>query len=178
MNSAPLLQMLSGTELPELGPGPRAGVRPLALLRGKLDEALATANLEEGQAELIRAIILLWHDHHDPAHAIAQDIETRDGSYIHAILHRREPDYFNAKYWFKRVNQHPCFTELASRATGMLQKSGNDSLAKKLMPDGLWDSSAFVDACEAASSPSAKSRDILREIQQAEFEILIGYLCR
>ena len=169
--------LLRGVAPADLGPGPRTGVTPLSDLNRSLEESFASAHLAGNRADLIRAAVLLWHDHHDAAHSIVQDIEDQDGSYIHAILHRREPDYFNAKYWFRRVGQHPCFAELARRATDILQRNGSDSLARKLMPHGEWDSFAFVDACEAAASPSAKTHDVLREIQQAEFEVLLDYLC-
>jgi hypothetical protein len=178
MKTGALQSFLHGTTPADLGPGPRAGVLPLADLNRALNEAIASTHLAGPRAELIRAILLLWHDHHDAAHHIVQDMETPDGGYIHAILHRREPDYFNAKYWFRRVGPHPCFSELAGRAADILRKSGSDSLVKQLLPGGRWDSFAFVDACDAAASPSAPTHAALREIQRAEFEVLLDHLCR
>src|ERR1041385_8979921 len=105
MKAATQLSPLLGTpEPPELGPGPRAKVQPLPALQRQLDATLGQTQLAGVNADLVRALVLLWHDHFDAAHAIAQTIETRDGSYVHGILHRREPDYGNAKYWFRRVS--------------------------------------------------------------------------
>jgi hypothetical protein len=160
---------------PDLGPGPRHGVASIRDIETALDEILTA---DHQRRELIRALALLWHDHHEASHAIVQDMETRDGSYIHAILHRREPDYFNAKYWFRRVGQHPCFDKLAVRAGEILKTETAGDAVKKLLPGGQWDSFAFVDACEAAALPSAPLHATLREIQRAEFEILLDYLGR
>ena len=178
MKTGALRSFLHSTPPADLGPGPRAGITPLADLNHALHDAFATAHLTGTQAELIRATLLLWHDHHDAAHRIVQDMDTPDGSYIHAILHRREPDFFNAKYWFRRVGQHPCFSELTARTADILRKSSPESLVKKLLPHGTWNSFAFVDSCEAAASPSAPTHETLREIQQAEFEVLLDHLCR
>lgn len=41
----------------------------------------------------------------DEAHAIAQDIETPMGSWIHALLHLIEGDLGNAAYWFHRAGK-------------------------------------------------------------------------
>lgn len=50
----------------------------------------------------------------EEAHQIAQDIGTREGSYWHAIIHRQEPDAWNAGYWLRGVGAHPIFPELTA----------------------------------------------------------------
>lgn len=48
----------------------------------------------------------LWHDGRgdwEAAHRVAQDIDTPDGAWIHAYLHRREGDAANAGYWYRRA---------------------------------------------------------------------------
>jgi hypothetical protein len=50
----------------------------------------------------------LWHDARgdwENAHNIAQDITSKEGSWIHAYLHRKEGDQFNAQYWYNRANR-------------------------------------------------------------------------
>src|SRR5439155_4537203 len=99
-------KLLATPEPPDLGPGPRPGVETEGHLNRKLDEALRQTKLSIARQQLIRALVLLWHDHLDAAHVIAQEIESADGAFIHGIMHRREPDYGNAKYWFRRVGEH------------------------------------------------------------------------
>jgi hypothetical protein len=179
-----LLSFLETPELAELGPGPRADVEPLGQLNARLDAALGLAHMGNEQGQLLRAVVLLWHDHLDASHSLAQAVENRDGSYVHAIMHRREPDYGNAKYWFHRVGRHSCYESLAAGAAGLIQKAGPESGWKKqkLLPEGRWDAFGFVDACEEvaaerrkASSPNANAA-LLQQIQRVEFELLITYL--
>ena len=50
----------------------------------------------------------LWHDARgdwDAAHAVAQDVHTDDGSWVHAYLHRKEGDQGNAAYWYRRAGR-------------------------------------------------------------------------
>jgi hypothetical protein len=150
---AEIQQLLATPEPPELGPGPRAGVTA----EKALDERLKKL----GASDLLRATVLLWHDHLDAAHQIAQAIETADGSYVHALIHRREPDYSNAKYWFRRVGDHPCFEELGRRVE-------DAELRGKLMAKGRWDPFVFVDLCE-------KRAPELREIQALEMKWLAEF---
>jgi hypothetical protein len=149
------LQFLLATpEPPDLGPGPRAGVKTLPTLNPLIAHALHSCALSSIRCDLVRALILLWHDHLDDAHTIAQQIENADGSYVHGILHRREPDYSNARYWFHRVGKHPAFAALADRTITLLASKDQAALLRQLVPRGHWEASAFIDACEEASSSS------------------------
>jgi hypothetical protein len=50
----------------------------------------------------------LWHDARgdwDQAHACAQNDHGRDGSWVHAYMHRKEGDLGNAGYWYARAGR-------------------------------------------------------------------------
>ncbi|WP_394824774.1 hypothetical protein [Pendulispora albinea] len=186
MNLAPPFEALFATsEPPELGPRPRAGTASEAELHRKLEASFqasrgggpnAPPGLRGGAQDLVRALVLLWHDHIDPAHEIAQRIETADGSYLHGIVHRREPDYGNAKYWFRRAAHHPCSPEIARRVRARLEGTGERALLQTSIADDRWDACAFVDACEAeARRPNPARTSLLRAIQHIEFAALLEY---
>jgi hypothetical protein len=186
-------ELFATASLPALGPQPRPDALPASTVKVKLDALFRPGQFSPIQKQLIRALLLLWHDHLDAAHDISQGIETADGSFVHAIMHRREPDYWNAKYWWRRVGNHPAFPEIARRVGELLNGSRRrkeaDSgeteknrlvtsaatatqLVAKLLPGGKWDACAFVDACEAAAS-SGEYVELLREIQRIETEVLL-----
>jgi hypothetical protein len=59
-------------------------------------------------AGLVPALRALWYDGRGDwhtAHEIAQDMETADGAWIHAYLHRKEGDLWNADYWYGRAGR-------------------------------------------------------------------------
>lgn len=54
------------------------------------------------------ALKALWFDAKNDwkaSHDIAQDVDTTLGSWIHAYLHRKEGDEFNAGYWYRRAQR-------------------------------------------------------------------------
>lgn len=56
-------------------------------------------------SQLVQA---LWHDARgdwDRAHECAQEEHSRDGSWVHAYLHRKEGDLGNAGYWYARAGR-------------------------------------------------------------------------
>ena len=55
--------------------------------------------------ELIQAMWWAKKGDWEMAHDIAQDVESSDGSWVHAYLHRVEGDLGNAGYWYRRANK-------------------------------------------------------------------------
>jgi hypothetical protein len=171
-----LKELIATSAPPHLGPQTRAHTGSISMLEKKLSPLLASVPAPTGEA--IRAAILLWHDHLDAAHAISQNMAGADGSYLHGIMHRREPDYSNAKYWFHRVGKHRAFSEVAKRVDVLLKSKSAGALEKQLLPNGEWDSFAFIDACQAAANRSPDSQaELLRAIQAIEIEVLLEHLC-
>ncbi|MGC3957837.1 MAG: hypothetical protein QM813_07775 [Verrucomicrobiota bacterium] len=160
-----------------LGPQTRAGVLSEADLNAKLTPLLRQSEVSTTRQELIRSLLLLWHDHLDASHTISQGIENVDGSFVHAIMHRREPDYWNAKYWWRRVGAHPVFPELARQVKGVLEHQGAGELATRILPGGKWSAEAFVDCCEQAEN-DVRLTGLLRDVQQTETEVLLDFLLR
>ena len=50
----------------------------------------------------------LWYDLNgdwDTAHGIVQQMSDTEAMWIHAYLHRKEPDIWNAKYWYQQARK-------------------------------------------------------------------------
>jgi len=81
----------------------------------------------EPPAGLSDALAGLWWDAKGDwtrAHESAQHDEGRDGSWVHAYLHRKEGDQSNAAYWYSQagrpVCREPLETEWGTIATDLL----------------------------------------------------------
>jgi hypothetical protein len=168
--------LLRPEHLPELGPG-----RPNAPARSAL-EAMTAESLFGSKVvrhpELVQccqAGLWLLHDFFDESHAISQDIETPEGSYWHGILHRREPDYGNAAYWFRRVRNHAVFATLRTVAATLAQEAGTPAGGEFLTRQSAWDPFAFIDLCQSVASGRTPCELLCRKIQRAEWDALFTY---
>lgn len=172
------LQLIKISDLANLGPDPRPSRIPRVELDAQLETWITARAVAEDARPALIAAALLWHDYLEDAHALAQEIASTTGSFLHAIIHRREPDYSNAHYWFHRVGRHEAFYGIARAATPFLVKQGELPLASKLIPNGLWNPFAFVDACAEALRPGSPSHPvpILRQLQRFELESLVDDL--
>jgi hypothetical protein len=88
--------------MPDLVPGATAS-KEAHRLAAKAVEALNDPTLHAG--------IWLYVDDLDRSHTISQSIHTPAGSFWHAIMHRREGDFGNSKYWLRQTRSHPIWEE-------------------------------------------------------------------
>jgi hypothetical protein len=157
--------------------GPERG-EGLELLR-----ATPTDSLFEGDtpastpfAECVRSALFLYYSALDESHTISQDIETGSGSFLHGIMHRQEPDYSNAKYWFRRVGEHELFPTLREDALRLSLKT--EETKRAIQENKRWDAMWFVDFCERAARAGGALEQDAMELQRSEWELLFDYCYR
>ena len=160
--------LLDTPTLASLGPEQRAD----ALSLHQCQVALTALDLPSHQQPLVYSALLLWHDHLDASHDLSQNINSNDGSFLHGIMHRREPDYSNAKYWLTKTGQHEAFDTINMRSELVLKDT---SLAH--LTTAKWDPFAIVDAISEAS-PDTSEYQVLQNIQRIEIEVLLERFCR
>jgi hypothetical protein len=80
------------------------------------DEFLLTTEQADGYpAHLSLPLQALWYDKRNDwqhAHSLLGDAADIESAWVHAYLHRKEGDWENARYWYKRANQPVCLAEL------------------------------------------------------------------
>jgi len=125
-------------------------------------------------AEALKSALWLLFDFMEESHNLSQNLATPSGSYWHGILHRREPDPSNAKYWMARVGEHPIFPDMLNDAKEIAAKAGAPGAAILKQLEGLktWDAAWFVDRCAASD---ASSTALLLELQRREWQLLFDY---
>jgi hypothetical protein len=81
-----------------------------------------------GMPSLIAALWRLEKEDWHGSHEIAQAIESKDASWVHAHLHRVEGDIWNAEYWYRRAGrprpERSLDDERAAIIKALLEKSG------------------------------------------------------
>ena len=146
-----------GHRLADLGPGTSnlamkaklAAFDPLSDLGPVQDTEMARA---------CHAGLWLYHDFLDESHSISQDIHSTTGSFWHAIMHRREPDAGNSKYWWQRVRSHPVLDQLAREAPSLGYKFTGPS--------------DFVDFCERVRGTGSSEETLAKRVQLLEWQLL------
>jgi hypothetical protein len=125
-------------------------------------------------ADALRSGLWLLFDYMKESHDLSQNIATPSGSYWHGILHRREPDADNGKYWMARCNEHPILPELLKDAREITAAAGpaGAALSQQLSGMKTFDGAWFIDRCSAADPATTK---VLLDIQRREWQLLFDY---
>ncbi|MCO8123054.1 hypothetical protein NHH03_15005 [Stieleria sp. TO1_6] len=155
--STELRSAIQSAPLPPLGEGSRHA--PLVpLLTGGIGDHL-TGVAAGRQMECLSGFWLVAGDIHQ-SHSISQDLGSAEGSFLHGIMHRREGDFGNAKYWFRRVGGHPVLEQLPDLTAGVYENA-----------------SGFVDQCQSAlQSDDADQIDRCTNAQWVEWQALMQWL--
>lgn len=118
---------------------------------------------------LVRGGLLYAVDALAPAHVIFQEAAGDLGAYWHGMLHRREGDFDNARYWFRRAGAPPFFAALHRVASGvspdMARQSG-------------WDPYLFTGQCEQARFGAEELVGEMVKLQRIEFDAIFDYCWR
>ncbi|MGO4271430.1 hypothetical protein AB4Z22_16550 [Paenibacillus sp. TAF58] len=167
---------------------------PIEEWDGNMDariEALVPAMMTQGNSGqesyglAIKAGLFLLNESLDRSHDIAQEITNATGSYWHALMHRMEGDYSNAKYWFNDVGHHPIFSNLLQYVSEYLTVKDladldNEALRQKLevlITSPEWIPCVFIDIVELQVSlvQNPIVDQWLRHIQRYEMQLLLQY---
>ncbi len=127
------------------------------------------AVMDAGAFRLVRGALYYAADALEDAHRVFQDESSDLGSYCHGMLHRREPDFDNARYWFRRAGRLPFFARLHARASEI-------SPVAARQPG--WDPYLFTGECEQARFGAVEKVKELGMVQLAEFEVVMDYCWR
>ena len=100
----------------------------------------------------------------DRSHDISQTIKSKEGSLWHAMMHRLEGDFWNSKYWYRKVGPHPVFEQIC------LWSQELDSLPNSISDSETWNPEAFVDLCESvATGNSVSDSETCHQLEQMEW---------
>jgi hypothetical protein len=81
------------------------------------------------QADGLPALLAaLWWDgagDWNRAHDLAQSVESPEGSWVHAYLHRKEGDFGNADYWYRRAGRRRPATSLDEEWAAIAEALGS-----------------------------------------------------
>ena len=116
---------------------------------------------------LIRAGLLYAYDAIDESHRVVKEVTSDEGSYWHGMLHRREGDFENARYWFRRTGRLSVFSEMHARASEVSPLMGRQS---------DWDPYVLVGQCEQARFGGDVDQKELVALQRIEFTVMFDHL--
>ena len=126
---------------------------------------------------LVAAMLWLRVGIIEPAHEIVQNGSTPIASYLHGVVHRLEADYWNAKYWFRQVNDKRLLQSLSKAVVDKVEQEGLSDIAVnlKVIDGSTFSPSEFVSAHEHLNQPAnelSSNATAIQRIAWIEWESL------
>ena len=125
--------------------------------------------LPDAPLPLLRAGLFYYHNAIEDSHREAARAEGDLAAYWHGMVHRREGDFDNARYWMRRAGEQPIFQELHGRAAEGAPNMGRQS---------NWDPFLFVNLCEQYKYGAHEYRKEIGTLQRVEFAVMFDYVWR
>ena len=162
-----------------LGPGVPVAANRAGLLAFDPLTDLGRPVVNPAMARACHAGLWLRNNYLDESHAISQELDTPEGSFWHAVMHRREPDPSNSKYWWRKVGPHPVFVPLRWHArTAHEHQMPRNHVADFFITQRAWDPAAFVDLCEKVRDTDTDEERLCHSVQDSEWALLFDWCYR
>ena len=163
--------LLNPDLLKKLTPTEPLGWELPAKIRDASDEVLSGGKeiADAKMFTLVRGALFCAADALDAAHKIFQDDPSDSGSYWHGIMHRREGDFDNACYWFRRAGRLPVFAKMHEAAA---------QVSATMARQPTWDAYLLTGMCEQAKFGDREAVPECVSLQRVEFDELLAYCWR
>ena len=129
------------------------------------------------QKQLTKAALLIWHDRLDDAHVIVQDLTDNTGAYLHSIIHRREPDFSNARYWLHHIGSHPASGRFRAALLSLGVTRPEETTLQTLERGGALNAESLLQKAEVIRT-NRSDTTILRTLQAAELIAILNELAQ
>jgi hypothetical protein len=134
------------------------------------DATVAGGSIGKPEAfAVVRGGLLYALDDLHGCHEFFQNTASDLVGYWHGMMHRREADFDNARYWFRRAGSMPFFVALHRRASEI-----SADMAKQVS----WDPYLFTGECEQYRFGAESDEGDLARLQRAEFDVVFDYTWR
>jgi hypothetical protein len=121
---------------------------------------------DPAQFTLVRGAILYALDELDAAHQIFQEDHSELGSYWHGMMHRREGDFDNARYWFRRAGRLTLFHAMHAASRGV---------SSTMSRQETWDPYLLTGECEQVRFGAHELTQECQRLLRVEFDVLLAY---
>ncbi|HWB59515.1 MAG TPA: hypothetical protein VG733_08485 [Chthoniobacteraceae bacterium] len=118
---------------------------------------------------LVRAALVYACDGLSESHMIVQAIPGDEAAYWHGMIHRREGDFDNARYWFRRTGAMGVFDDLHRRAS---------AVSSVVAAQAGWDAYLYTGLCEQEKYGEHELTNTCVKLQAIEFRAMFDDVWR